>query len=195
MKISFSRLKEMRSPAEGWTRARAILLLHLTLVIATSYLLLAQRELRQVESVTAWLILGALLSTLAFLWLPRQLIESSKFGASLALMTLGTVLVSVAYLYSVFTAQGAAVAWSSATLIRLPFFFAAAALYGFLTDQARRERQTGERLRRSVRRTDLLGRFRNEELDAASRLGGDEFAVVLNVVKDLDCVGDTRHSA
>ena len=57
-----------RSPAEGWTRARAVLLLHLTLVIATSYLLLAQGDPFQLKSVTAWLILGALVSTLPFLW-------------------------------------------------------------------------------------------------------------------------------
>ncbi len=136
MKISFPRSKTKRSPAEGWTRARAVLLLHLTLVIATSYLVLAQGELFHVDSVTAWLILGALVSTVPLFWLPRQSLESSTFSTSLvvadtiwiaaalassgyvgvdlyvfyflvlflaaiseslALMSLGTVLVSVGY--------------------------------------------------------------------------------------------------
>ena len=83
MKISFSGLKKVRSPAEGWTRARAIILLRLTLVISASYLLLAQGKPFQVQSATAWLILAALASNIPFYWLPRRLIESTKFGASL----------------------------------------------------------------------------------------------------------------
>lgn len=155
------------------TRARAIVLLRLTLVVATSYLLLAQDKFAVVGSAAAWVIVAALASNVAFLWLPRALVESTKFAMilvvvdttwitaalisaerlqldsfilyffvlflaaiaqDLALLTAGTVLVSGAYLYLVYATQGAEVAWSSATLIRIPFFFAAAAINGFFAE-------------------------------------------------------------
>ena len=288
-----ARSSATRSPREPWTKARAIVLLRLTLVIATSYLLLAQGELPELKPVTAWLVLAALASNIPLRWLPRPVVESTRFGAglilvdtiwisvvlfssghhdvdfylvyffvlflaavseNLALMTLGTVLVSVAYLSWVCVAQGGAVAWSSPTLMRLPFFFAVAALYGFLADRVRRERETSERLldmagrdpltdlpnrralegrlehaiarasrtgrrmalllldldefkdvndtyghalgdkllisiaerlQRSLRGIDAVGRFRRGALDSPSRLGGDEFAVVLSEIGEV----------
>ena len=66
-----------------WSRGQLILLLRLTLVIAVSYLLLAQGlEVRPV-SPTSWLILAVLASNLPLLWMPRRWIESTRFGALL----------------------------------------------------------------------------------------------------------------
>ena len=54
-KVSFPALGKMRSQ-EQWTKARAIILLRLTLVIATSYLLLVQGPPITIPSTTMWLI-------------------------------------------------------------------------------------------------------------------------------------------
>ena len=203
--LARDRSKNPYSSGERWSRARAIVLLRLTLVIATSYLLLAQGGLFAYKSTTALLIALALASNLVFAWLPTRIVVSMKFSAflivldtawiaavlsfsgyrdvdfyvvyffvlflaaiseNLLVMTLGTVLVSIAYLSSMIGARGADVAWSSATLIRLPFFFAVAALYGFLADRVRRERQRGRRLLRMAQSdplTDLPNRRTLEE--------------------------------
>jgi len=73
----------------------------------------------------------------------------------LVLMLVGIVLVSTGYLYSVFVAHGADEVWSTETLMRIPFFFAVIAMYGFLADRARSERIRAFALRRLSRRDPL----------------------------------------
>ena len=226
----------MRSPLQ-WTKARAIIFLRLTLVIATSYLLLTQGQAFTFPSTTVSLILVGLASSVSFFWLPRPLIESTTFGATLvvldtiwitavlsysgylgfdfyavyffvlflaavsenlAIMAMSTVLVSVAYLYSVFATMGAAAAWSSPTLIRLPFFFAVGAMYGFLTNRVRREREASERLEHMAQTDPLTNLPNRRTLEERMERGiarsfrtGDRMALLMFDLDDFKYVNDT----
>jgi signal transduction histidine kinase len=165
--------------AEPCGRTSAFILLRFTLLIATSYMLLAEEGFSKLSPLlSAWIAVG-LLSNLAATRLPRPLLESRAFtagslvadtlwitvgllvtghfeaeffylyffvlflaavGESLALIALGTVLVSAAYLYTL-SASGAGSILETSTLIRLPFLFTVASFYGYLVDRVRRERQ------------------------------------------------------
>ena len=162
-------------------RTRFIILLRMTLVIATSYLLFAQSQPYRIEPVTAVLLLSALASNIAFKWIPSTVVESERFAMvlvvvdtlwvtaslfysgqlqsdfyfvyffipflaaiseSLVMLSMGTCLVAAGYFYLVFATQGADIAFSSPTLVRLPFLFGAASLYGYFSDRVRYERQS-----------------------------------------------------
>lgn len=218
-----------------------IVLLRMTLVIATSYLLLAPGGWHPFGSATSWLIIAALASNILFVWLPSALIESTKFGGfliivdtawitsvlfysgyqevdfylvyflvlflaavseSLALMTLGTILASAGYLYSVFGASGAAVAFSSATLVRVPFFVAVGALYGFLANRVRQEREANQRLLLTARRDPLTNLPNRRVLKERLELGiartlrtGSLTAVLLIDLDEFKYVNDTHGHA
>ncbi|MFQ5931655.1 MAG: histidine kinase dimerization/phospho-acceptor domain-containing protein, partial [Nitrospiraceae bacterium] len=62
-------------------------------------------------------------------------------GENLTLIAVGTVVVSLAYIFVVSATAGAASLWSSRLLIRIPFLLTAAAFYGYLVERVRRERQ------------------------------------------------------
>ncbi len=236
MNKSSRRAKSAPSPVERWTKARATVFLRLTLVIATSYLLLAQGK-APFSLPTALLVMAALASNLPFIWLPPRLVESTKFSAflvvgdtlwitaalvysghmevdfyvvyffvlflagvseSLTVMTVATGLVSAGYLYSVLAAKGAPTAWSSPTLVRLPFFFAVAALYGYLTDRLRRERQAAQYLKTVARRdplTELPNRRgleeRLERAIARALRSGQRMALLLFDLDEFKFVNDT----
>ncbi len=66
-------------------RVRAFFLLRITLIIATSYLALAQSDFSSAPAPLALLIVAGLLSNLLAPLLPRRLVESSKFMAAVIL--------------------------------------------------------------------------------------------------------------
>lgn len=79
-------------------RLRAFFLLRLTLIIATSYLALAQSDFSSAPAPLALLIAAGLLSNLLGPVLPRQLLESPKFMAAVILFD--TIWITVALIAS-----------------------------------------------------------------------------------------------
>lgn len=116
----------------------------------------------------------------------------------LVLILVGTVLVSAGYLYSVSATHGTAEVWSTETLIRIPFFFAVVAMYGFLADRVRSERIRGLTLKRLSRRdplTDLPNRRaledRLERAIVRAARTKSSLAVLLLDLDDFKSVNDT----
>lgn len=184
-------------------RANVFILLRFTLLIATSYMLLAEEGFGGLSPLlTVWIGVG-LLSNLAVTRLPRRLLESPAFtagslvadtlwitlgllvtgrfeaeffylyffvlflaavGESLALIALGTVLVSAGYLYTL-SASGVGSILETSTLIRLPFLFTVASFYGYLVDRVRRERQRATTEAETVTRLEEVRR----NLETANR--------------------------
>ena len=208
-------------------RRRAIVLLRLALAIGAAYLLIGQGGAFELASPTVWLIAAALLSNLAFIWMPPDVVTSKRFtmylvvadtiwiaaallasrelnqdfylvfflavfvvaiAENLPLMAIGVAVVCGGYLYSVYATEGLEVAISAATLIRLPFFAAAAALYGYLADSFRRERQ--QSLMRMAHRdslTDLPNRRElHERLEQAISRGYQTGGWVALLLWDID---------
>ena len=83
MSVSLLQSQKVRPPAKRWTKARIIVFLRMTLIIATSYLLLVPGGWHPIGSAFSWLIIAALASNIPLVWLPRTLIESTKFGGFL----------------------------------------------------------------------------------------------------------------
>ncbi|MGH7785895.1 MAG: GAF domain-containing sensor histidine kinase, partial [Candidatus Binatia bacterium] len=100
-------------------------------------------------------------------WITAALVTSGKFsgeffylyflvllmaaiGENLQLVALGALAVCGAYLY-LLMASGTWSLWSSPSLIRIPFLFAAAAFYGHLVDRARHERRRADRSTEELR--------------------------------------------
>jgi len=66
-------------------RLRAFVLLRVTLIVASSYLVLAQFSFRTVPGTVVSLVILGLLSNLALWWLPRDVISSARFLGGLVL--------------------------------------------------------------------------------------------------------------
>ncbi len=124
---------------------------------------------------TGWITAALLISgrfNAEFFFLYFFVVLLAAIGENLGLTALGAVVVCVAYVYVLSATGGIWSLWSSPSLIRLPFLFIAAAFYGYLIDEARRER---ERARMAAKK---VGRLRR---DIAERR---QAAVVLRQAKD-----------
>ncbi len=90
---------------------------------------------------TAWITTALVLTghfDTEFFYLYFFVLFLAAIGESLALIALGSVVVSSAYLYGL-SASGTASLFTTATLIRIPFLLAVASFYGYLVDRVRRE--------------------------------------------------------
>jgi signal transduction histidine kinase len=119
-----------------------------------SNVVLAMMPLAYVDS--AYFAGGVILADTT--WITLTLVQTGHFGAdffflyffvlllaaigeSLALIAIGAVVICTANLYLYRASAGNWAFWSSPSLIRIPFYFAVAACYGFLVDRTRHERQ------------------------------------------------------
>lgn len=66
-------------------RLRAFVLLRVTLIVASSYLVLAQYDFQVVPTLLGVLVLLGLFSNLIFLWIPRGILASPRFFAGLVI--------------------------------------------------------------------------------------------------------------
>lgn len=112
---------------------------------------------------TAWIAAAALASgrfSAEFYLLYFFVVLLAAIGESLRLIALTTLAVCGAYLYLMSATGGTWSLWSSPSLWRIPFLFAAAVFYGYLADHARRKR---ERVRETERiKSEFLGSLSHE---------------------------------
>lgn len=93
---------------------------------------------------TLWITAALLSSGIfgpEFFYLYFFVLFLAGIGENLALIAVGAVVVSLAYIFVLSTTDGFAALWSSRLLIRIPFLFTTAVFYGYLVDRVRRERQ------------------------------------------------------
>jgi len=93
---------------------------------------------------TLWITAALLSSGIfgpEFFYLYFFVLFLAGIGENLALIAVGAVVVSLAYIFLLSTSSGVASLWSSRLLIRIPFLFTVAVFYGYLVDRVRRERQ------------------------------------------------------
>jgi len=110
-------------------------------------------------------------------WITAALLQSGKFnadffylyffvvllaaiGENLALIAVGALVVCVAYMYLLSVTGRDWSFWQSPTLIRIPFLFTAAAFYGYLVDEARRQRRKADEADRI--KSEFLGTISHE---------------------------------
>jgi signal transduction histidine kinase len=104
---------------------------------------------------TVWITATLLYSghfSAEFFYLYFFVLLLAAIGESLGLIAVGTLVVSTAYVLVLYVAGGSASLWSPRLLIRIPFLFTAAAFYGYLVDQVRRERQRARQEAEAVAR-------------------------------------------
>lgn len=93
---------------------------------------------------TLWITAALLSSGIfgpEFFYLYFFVLFLAGIGENLALIAVGAVVVSLAYILVLSTTDGLASLWSSRLLIRIPFLFTTAVFYGYLVERVRRERQ------------------------------------------------------
>ncbi len=111
------------------------------------------------------------------IWITLALVWSGKFnadffflyffvvllaaiGENLGLIAIGAVLVCAAYVYLLTVTGRNWSLWSSPSLIRIPFLFTAAAFYGYLVDETRRQRRKADEADRI--KSEFLGTISHE---------------------------------
>lgn len=93
---------------------------------------------------TVWITAVMLYSGLFspdFFYLYFFVLLLAAIGENLGLIVVGTIAICIAYLYVLSASGDTSTLWGSPSLIRIPFLFTAAAFYGYLVDQVRREKQ------------------------------------------------------
>jgi signal transduction histidine kinase len=112
---------------------------------------------------TLWITLALLVSqrfTAEFFFLYFFILLLAAIGENLWLIAVAAVAVCCAYLYVLAAMGGAWSLWSSPSLIRIPFLFAAAAFYGYLVDRTRAERHRAQEADRI--KSEFLGTISHE---------------------------------
>ncbi|MEE8241192.1 MAG: PAS domain S-box protein, partial [Nitrospirales bacterium] len=90
--------------------------------------------------ITATLLYSGLFSA-DFFYVYFFILLLAAIGENLFLIAVAAIVTFTAYLYILSNTTISLPVWSSSSLIRIPFLFAAAAFYGYLVDRVRREQQ------------------------------------------------------